>query len=402
MTPLPRLKPDTFALTAVLAFLTALGPHSTDMYLPSLPDISVKLGATVARTQLTLSIFLLGFACGQVVYGPFSDRFGRRPVLLFGMGLFIVASALCAFATSIDLLIAARFLQALGASGPIVLARAIVRDLYEGPRAGRELARMGTIMGVVPAAAPVLGGVLQAAFGWRASFLVTIIGSLVLGAVVVAGLPETNKQRGSGAISPLGIVRSFASLLGNRSYRVYMALLSLAYAGLFAFISGSSFVLQGVYRLGEISYGFAFGFCVVGFITGTVLARRMIGTRGLDGTIGVGVAFLAAGGFVMLGCVLSGLGGPFGVILPMVLYTCGVGLVMPQSLAMAMQPFPDRAGAASSFVGLVQMLLASAVGAAVGQAIDGNALPLPMTMATTGLLAFAIFHLSRRIRARGA
>src|SRR5215218_2376008 len=142
------LKPDTLAMTVVLALLTALGPLSTDMYLPSLPAIRADLGATTAGTQLTLSAFLLGFAVGQFVYGPVSDRVGRRPVLLFRLALFTLASLICTLAPSIETLVAARFVQAIGASGPIVLGRAIVRDLYEGARAGRELSRMSTIMGL--------------------------------------------------------------------------------------------------------------------------------------------------------------------------------------------------------------------------------------------------------------
>src|SRR3954452_24722230 len=157
------LKPDTLALTIVLALLTALGPLSTDMYLPSLPAIAGNLNASTSQVQLTLSAFLLGFAAGQFVYGPVSDTLGRKPVLLFGIGLFTIASVVCAVAPSIEVLIGARFVQALGASGPIVLGRAIVRDLYEGPRAGRELSRMGTIMGVVPALAPIVGGLLSVA-----------------------------------------------------------------------------------------------------------------------------------------------------------------------------------------------------------------------------------------------
>src|SRR5690606_37821387 len=149
--PSMRLSPDTFAMTATLALLTALGPLSTDMYLPSLPAIAAFFGTGPAEAQMTLSAFLFGFAAGQFLHGPLSDQYGRRPVLLAGLGLFIAATAACALAPSIEWLTVARFVQALGASGPIVLARAVVRDLYEGPRAGRELSRMGTIMGLVPA-----------------------------------------------------------------------------------------------------------------------------------------------------------------------------------------------------------------------------------------------------------
>ncbi|MFZ4530780.1 MAG: multidrug effflux MFS transporter [Alsobacter sp.] len=396
------LRPDTLALTVVLALLTALGPLSTDMYLPSLPAIAQALGADTARTQLTLSLFLVGFAVGQLIWGPLSDRFGRRPVLLTGLAIFIVATGACALAPSIDWLIAMRALQAFGGSGPIVLGRAIVRDLYEGPRAGRELARMGTIMGVVPAVAPILGGVLQASFGWRASFVFTIAGAAALGAVVIASLPETARSIGSGSVSPRGIFRSFASLSHHRSFRTYAGLSALAYSGLFAFISGSSFVLQGYYGLGEVAFGFSFSFGVLGFITGTLLARRLAGTRGLDGTIQVGVACLAAGGVLMMACVAVGLFGPFGVIVPMALYGVGVGLTMPQALAAAMQPFPERAGAASSLVGVVQMSLAAGVGAVLGLVLEGRALPLPVAVATLGIAAFVLFHTTHRIRAAGA
>ena len=396
------LRPDTLALTVVLALLTALGPLSTDMYLPSLPAIARALGADTARTQLTLSLFLVGFAAGQLIWGPLSDRFGRRPVLLTGLAIFIVATGACALAPSIDWLIAMRALQAFGGSGPIVLARAIVRDLYEGPRAGRELARMGTIMGVVPAVAPILGGVLQAYFDWRASFVFTIAGAVALGAVVIASLPETARSIGTGSVSPRGIFRNFVSLSHHRSFRTYAGLSALAYSGLFAFISGSSFVLQGYYGLDEVAFGFSFSFGVLGFITGTLLARRLAGTRGLDGTIQVGVACLASGGLLMMACVALGLFGPFGVIVPMALYGVGVGLTMPQALAAAMQPFPDRAGAASSLVGVVQMSLAAGVGAVLGLVLEGRALPLPVAVATLGIAAFVLFHTTHRIRAAGA
>jgi DHA1 family bicyclomycin/chloramphenicol resistance-like MFS transporter len=187
------LKPDTLAMTVVLALLTALGPLSTDMYLPSLPAIRADLGATTAGTQLTLSAFLLGFAVGQFVYGPVSDRVGRRPVLLFGLALFTLASLICTLAPSIETLVAARFVQAIGASGPIVLGRAIVRDLYEGARAGRELSRMSTIMGVVPAAAPIFGGLLYQAFGWRSNFAACIAFGVALAAVIVTRIRRRSR-----------------------------------------------------------------------------------------------------------------------------------------------------------------------------------------------------------------
>ena len=304
------LRPDTLAMTAVLAMLTALGPLSTDFYLPSLPDIARVMDSDVAGAQATLSAFLFGFAGGQMLWGPLSDRLGRRPILLFGLGLFILATLACAFAPSIGWLTAARTVQALGASGPIVLGRAMVRDLYEGPRAGRELARMGMIMGLVPAIAPVLGGLLQDLFGWRSTFFA----SLVFATLLLLGDPAADAGDAAGALERSrcrlpSILRGYGVLLQNRAFRVYVALTALAYAGLFAFISGSSFVLIGLYGLSPVRYGLSFGFGVLGFILGTIIAQRLVGRRGMDGVIGLGVACLAGGGLLMLLCVATGLGG---------------------------------------------------------------------------------------------
>lgn len=394
-----KLRPDTLAMTAVLAMLTALGPLSTDFYLPSLPEIARVMRTDVAGAQATLSAFLFGFAGGQIIWGPLSDRLGRRPVLLTGLGLFALATSACALAPAIEHLTVARAVQAFGASGPIVLGRAMVRDLYEGPRAGRELARMGMIMGLVPAVAPVLGGVLQNAFGWRSTFVASLIFAVALAAVVALVMPETLRARSPQPLSLISIFRGFRVLLQNRAYRVYVGLTALAYGGLFAFISGSSFVLIDIHGLSPVAFGLSFGFGVLGFIAGTIIAQRLVGRRGLDGVIALGVACLAGGGLGMLACVATGLGGHLGVTGPMALYACGVGLTMPQAQASAMMPFPDRAGAASSLTGLCQMLFSACVGLLVGALLRGSALPLPLIMSAIGVAALALFHLSGPIRA---
>ncbi|MBM6583101.1 multidrug effflux MFS transporter [Microvirga sp. BT689] len=392
------LKPDTLALTVVLALLTALGPLSTDMYLPSLPAIAAGLKATTGQTQLTLSAFLLGFAAGQFFYGPISDRIGRKPVLLFGLGLFTLASLICALAPNIETLIGARFLQALGASGPIVLGRAIVRDFYEGPRAGRELSRMGTIMGVVPAAAPILGGVIERFSGWRVTFGITILFGIAMAVIIGFRMPESIRKKSEVPISFGSILRGFKVLLGHAGYRTYVGLSMLTYGGLFAFISGSSFVLQKIYGLDELSYAFSFTFVVVGFISGTYLAQHLVGRRGLDGTIRLGVMCLALGGATMLILVMSGVPSSFGISAPMAVYGIGVGLTMPQSMASALMPFPERAGAASSLLGICQMTFAAIVGILLGRNLDASAIPLPATIATTGVLALGLFLATGRAR----
>ena len=392
------LKPDTLALTVVLALLTALGPLSTDIYLPSLPAIATGLGASTGQAQMTLSAFLLGFAAGQFFYGPVSDRVGRKPVLLFGLGLFTLASLICALSPNIETLIGARFLQALGASGPIVLGRAIVRDFYEGARAGRELSRMGTIMGVVPALAPILGGLIAQFSHWRMSFGVMILCGAALAATVLLRLPESIRRKSEAPVSFRSILRGFRVLLGHPGYRTYVGLSMLTYGGLFAFISGSSFVLQKIYGLDELSFAFSFTFVVVGFMSGTFLAQHLVGRRGLDGTIQLGVMCLAVGGATMLTLVLLGVPSSLSISAPMAIYGIGVGLTMPQSMASALMPFPERAGAASSLLGICQMTFAAIVGIALGRNLDASAIPLPATIAATGMLALVLFLMTSRAR----
>jgi DHA1 family bicyclomycin/chloramphenicol resistance-like MFS transporter len=394
-----RLKPDTAAMTFVLALLTALGPLSTDMYLPSLPTIATSLGGSTSETQLTLSVYLLGFAIGQVIYGPVSDRIGRRPVILGGLLAYAVASALCALAVNIEMLIAARFVQALGGAAPVVLARAMVRDLYDGVRAGRELSRMGMLMGLVPAVAPAIGGVLEIAFGWRASFWLALAAAVALAAVIRLALPETLRTPAAGRVSLRSILASFRELLRHGGFRTYAVLAGLTYGGLFAFISGSSFVLQQVYRLTPVLYGLSFGLAVLGFISGTILAQRLLPRRGLDGTIRVGVRFLALGGAAMLLMMIVHTGWSIEVTLPMAVYALGVGLVLPSCSASAMMPFPEKAGAASSLVGVIQMTFAATLGAGLGIALESSPLALPAAIFAMGALAVVVFHTTGSARA---
>jgi len=203
------LRPRTFALTALLAALSAIGPLTTDMYLPSLPDIARQLHASTAQAQFTISAYLIGFAVGQIFYGPVSDRRGRKPILIAALALYCIASLACSLSTSIEMLIVARAFQALGGCGGIVLARAIVRDIHSGARAGRELSLIASVMALAPVLAPIAGGFLQTYFGWRAIFF-TLVGAGFAGVGIVwAALPETLKSRAAEPLSITSILRSY-------------------------------------------------------------------------------------------------------------------------------------------------------------------------------------------------
>lgn len=234
------------AMTLILGLLSGLGPFSTDLYLASMPDIGASLRAAPAQVQLTISFYLIGFAVGQVIYGPVSDRYGRKPVLLTAVVIYCVATISCIAATSIELLIASRLLQAIGGCGAIVLSRAIVRDLYSGARAGREMAVIAMVMGLAPLIGPILGGVLQTWFGWRSNFVVMAIVGLEALALVWWYLPETLKLRATEMVTPASILRSYRIVLREPSFVAHLLLVTLPYAGLFAWISGATFVLQDI------------------------------------------------------------------------------------------------------------------------------------------------------------
>jgi MFS transporter, DHA1 family, multidrug resistance protein len=394
------LQPGTFGLTLLLAMLTALGPLSMDMYLPSLPDIAHVLSAPVARTQLTISSYLIGFAAGQMIYGPLSDRYGRRPVLLAAVALYFASTLACAAAQSVDVLIAARALQGISGSGAIVLARAIVRDVYSGVQAARELSLMGSISATAPIVAPMIGGVLQAAFGWRANFICMSAGGLIALLVAARLLPETLPAANrAGSLSFFSMMRGYGAVARHRGFLIYLGIITTTYAGLFAWVSGASVVLQGVYGLSAVTFGFTFALGAAGYMLGAMIATRLVVRLGLERTIGVGVVVIAAGGIALVVAVATGIPGLW-LVAAMALYLAGVGLAMPQAMAGALTPFPDRAGTAASLMGLVQQALAAIIAAVIGGFLVRSAWPVTGVVVAMSSLTFVLWLSTHGMRAR--
>ena len=393
-----RLQTDTRGMTILLAMMVALGPLSTDIYLASMPHIGAALGASNGSVQLTMSVYIVAFAFGQVLHGPLSDKYGRRPVLLAGFALYLAATIACVASSTIDMLIAARVAQALGAAASAILARAIVRDLYSGAQAGRQLAVMSTIAGFTPIGAPALGGVLQAWFDWHASFIAMGLLGGTLALALFALLPETNKRIHNGPLSLRTILASFGFVLQNRAYRTYLGIQAFSYNGLFAFLCGSSYVLQEIYGFSPMQFGLLFAICSMSFVFGAWSGGRMVARRGLEGMIRLGVACLMLGGLAQMAAVLTFPASPVALIAPEMVYFLGIGFLLPNTQAAAMQPFPERAGAASSLIGFAQMTSAALVSWIMAASLGGSALPLVVVMALAGVGAFAVFHLTKRHR----
>lgn len=386
MSSSPAAASPSFRLAALLTTLVALGPLSTDLYLPSLPTLAAVFSTDAARVQLTLSVFLAGFAVGQLVYGALSDRFGRRPVMLGGLALYLLASVACLFAQSISMLIAARFVQALGACAGPVLGRAIVRDVWGPVEAVRVLAYVSGSMALAPLVGPTLGGFLTVWFGWQSNFVLLALFSALQIAAVWYWLGESNQHLDRSATQPGRIIKNFAILLVDRNYLGYLLALSFSYSALFAFISGSSFVLSTRFGLSPQVFGMCFGLVVAGYVSGSMLSGRLVRRYGGDHLLHVGGWIGAFAGAVMWGLERAGVHHLVAVLAPMFFVTLSIGLVMSNAVGRALAPYPKMAGAASSLMGFCQMSMAALVGTLVGHGVDSGATVLSMTVALCSML----------------
>ena len=363
-------------LPLVICGLVALGPISTDLYLPSLPTLTTVFATDEAAVQRTLSVFLVGVAVSQLLYGPLSDRFGRRPVLMGGIAIYVVASIGCALAGSVESLIVWRFFQALGACCGPVVGRAVIRDVYGREQAARILAYVGMAMAIAPAVGPIVGGVLTEAFGWRSNFWVlTGFGIGTLAAVVLL-LAETNRLPDPDALRPAQQVRNYGIMLRHRQYVGYVCVVAGVYSAIFSFISGSSFVIVDGLGLSPTAYGFCFAAVVVGYMAGSFTAGRLTGRFGSDRMILVGAGIASTSGLGMLLFALVGWFTVISVVAPFVVAMVGIGLVLPNAVAGAVGPFPRMAGLAAAFLGFAQFGIAALVGLVVGALTERSALPM--------------------------
>ncbi len=380
-------RPESLLVTATLTGLVAIGAISTDLYLPSLPAIAAAFETDAAEVQLTLSVFLAGFALSQIACGPMSDAWGRRPVLIGGLSLYLAATLLCIFAPTIEVLIGARFVQALGGCAGVVLARAIVRDIHGREEAARMLSYMSLAMALAPAVGPILGGLLQSSFGWQVNFVALALFALVMLASVVALLPETNPWRDPGALRAGRLAANYRRLAGDRAYLGYVLVASAAYSGIFAFISGSSFLIIDGLGLPPHLYGFCFAAVVVGYMCGAFASGRLNRRLGLDRLILLGAGLACLGGLPSLGLTLAGPPSLVGLVLPVAVYCAGAGLLLPNAMAGAVGNYPRMAGTASALLGFIQMTLAALIGIGVGHLDDASGRAMTAAIAFAALTA---------------
>ncbi|WP_405781226.1 multidrug effflux MFS transporter [Streptomyces sp. NBC_00859] len=381
-------------VTLVLGGLTALPALSMDMYLPALPEVTDALHSPAATVQLTLTACLIGMALGQLVVGPMSDKWGRRRPLLAGMVVYVAATAVCALASSVELLIAFRLLQGLAGSAGIVIARAVVRDLYDGMEMARFFSTLMLISGVAPIVAPLIGGQILQITDWRGVFvLLTVVGTL-LTLVVWKWLHETlpPERRHTGGVGHA--LRTMRSLLADRVFTGYLLAGGLAFGALFAYISASPFVVQDIYGASPQTFSLLFGINSVGLVAvGQINGKLLVGRVSLDKALGFGltVITLAATALLLMTAGVFGHVGLFPIAAALFVLMSAMGLAMPNTNAQALMRTPHAAGSASALIGSSTFLLGAVASPLVGIAGEATAAPMAVVQLACGVGAMTCF-----------
>ncbi|MCJ0867947.1 Bcr/CflA family multidrug efflux MFS transporter [Streptomyces sp. AP-93] len=400
-TPFPLSTPPQTAarrtgllVTFILGGLSALTPLSMDMYLPALPAVTTDLNSPASTIQLTLTACLAGMALGQLVIGPMSDKWGRRRPLLVGMVVYVLATAICAFAPTVELLIAFRLLQGLAGAAAIVIARAVVRDLYDGVEMARFFSTLMLISGVAPIIAPLIGGQVMRFADWRGVFgVLTVVGAL-LTLLVWRKLGETlpPERRQTGGVG--AALRTMRGLLADRVFAGYTLAGGFAFATLFAYISASPFVVQEIYGASPQTFSLLFGVNSLGLITvGQINGKLLVGRVRLDKVLGYGLAVVMAASAALLLMTAGVFGevGLFAICAGLFVLMSAMGLVLPNTNAQALMRAPHAAGSASALLGTSSFLVGAVASPLVGIAGEDTAVPMAVVQATCALMAVLCF-----------
>ncbi|HKX08029.1 MAG TPA: Bcr/CflA family multidrug efflux MFS transporter [Stellaceae bacterium] len=386
------LKPQSWGLTVLLGALAAITALAVDMSLPSLPTIARSFDAGPESVQLTLSLFLVGYAGAQLFCGPISDRFGRRKVLIGGLAIYMLAGFACAISPNIETLVTARLVQGCGACVGPVIGRAVVRDHMTGPRAVQTLSYITLTMSLAPLIAPILGGFLVKHVGWQAIFVFLGSFGLALFAVTVLLFPESLKNPDPTALRLTRLATNAGAFFSNRRSVGCSLVNGFVFAGLFSFLSGSPFVLINVYGVPVDQFGFYFAMSATGLIIGAFINGRLAHRFSSEQVMRGGFAVLLMAGAAVVTVAWLRVGGPIGIMTPILIYVMALALILPNATVSAMEPLPHMAGMAASLMGAIQMGGGSLSGLLVAALYDGTPMPMAGTIAAMAVCAFIAYY----------
>ncbi|MCC7516751.1 MAG: Bcr/CflA family multidrug efflux MFS transporter [Pseudomonadales bacterium] len=380
MTSQQRIKVGDTELIILLGLLSAIGPLSVDTYLPGLPAMASEFAVAVAGVERSVSSYLLGLAAGQVLAGPLSDRYGRRPVLLVGLGLALLASLACAYATDADTLVLARAVQGLGTAAMPAAGRAMIRDVWSGDQAARAMSFVLLVMAFAPLVAPLLGGQLYVYFGWRSIFWLLGACSVLLMALVLFRLPETNRRERREEVKLLTYFTAYGQVLASgRAWR-YLLCGGLSYAIMFAYITGSPAVYIGLFGVDPQHFGFFFALNVIALMLGNWLNTRYVARWGYRRLLGIGTVVSLLGVLALLACAYTGAGGLPAIVITLFIAMSPVGATGANAAVGLLNQYPHNAGGASAMFGVAQFGFGALAGFLVGVFHAGSAVAMALSM----------------------
>ncbi|MFY0665423.1 MAG: Bcr/CflA family efflux MFS transporter [Natronospirillum sp.] len=391
-------------LVLVLTLLLGLQPLSTDLYLPALPALTATFGGSMTQAQLTLSALLLAFGASQLFWGPISDRVGRRPILIIGLGLYTLSAVGSSFSFSMESLILWRVLQGIAMGAAIMAARALVRDLFDEPILAAKVMSQGLSgLGVIACVSTPIGGLLTDLFGWRIALLfLAVVGSVTLGLILLR-VEETLRQPKLDALRPRVLLSTWSTILTSHTFWSFALLQSATYAGLFIFLATSSFVFIDILSLSSFQYGVLMFTMSASYISGTLLCRRLLLRLSVQRTVVIGGVFALVGGSLMGVLALLGYQGVWFIMAPLYIYMVGHGINQPCAQSGAMGPFPRSAGAATALSSFVMVLIAFGIGQWLGRNMDGTVLPTAFGIWGSGIaVALTAWGLVARVNLRPA
>lgn len=386
-----------FRTILILGALSAFGPLAIDFYLPAFPAMALAFGTDEKHVQLTLAAYFLGLSIGQLAYGPVADRFGRRMPLLIGVGLFTAASLACAYAPSLEWLIGARFIQALGGCAGMVISRAVVSDKCDAVGSAKVFSQLMLVMGLAPILAPMLGGLLVNTTGWQSIFLALTGFSALAGLAVALGLPESMPAHLPR--QPLaGALRQYARLLKDPVYLGHALTGGIAIAGMFSYIAGSPFIFIKLYGVPAEHFGWFFGANAAWFILVAQVNARLLAKRGPAFLLTRTVWIYLGAGLALLAVSALHTAQLWPLLIPLFVCIASLGCILPNASACAMNGQGARAGSASAMLGCLQFSVAAGAAALVGVLHDGTAMPMAMVISLCGILVVSAALLTRRIQ----
>lgn len=389
------VKPSTGLVAAILVLASSVSIMSTDMYAPSLPDLALWFDTTPTRVKLTISLNMLAFGLAQLLHGPLSDRFGRKPVLMVSLMAVALLSLGCAAAQTIDQLIVIRILLGLAAAAEAVVGLAIIKDLYSEREQVKVLALLGMVIAIVPAIAPILGGLIHVAYGWQANFHVISAMALVALLFVARRLPESSTPD-PGALNIGGIARGYGGLLRNSDFLVHTAMLGVGMGLIFVFVTGAPFVLIDRLGVAVDRFGYYQACIVVAFFLGSMLASRLADSWSALSLLRFGVSMMLAGAAMLSLVILTGLTEPLTLTGAYMIMTFGMGPMFAVAPSRALRSIHGQAGTASAMLSGIEQTMAGAAAVMISVLHDGTARPMAFVTMVLGVVLFLLFRRSRQ------